>query len=282
MPKEQYQAQSSNTHSQVSHEHSLSAEPVVSIGGMEVTNSLLSSWIVVFLLIVFSLVIKLKLSRIPKGIQNVFEIIIEKSLKIFDSVTESREKSLKFFPFIFAFFAYILLNNWLGMLPGVGSIGGVVQEGGEKIFVPLFRAGTADLNTTLSLSIIGVVASHIFGVLAVGAWRHLNKFINIQALLEIPKKIKKEPTVIIINPIQVFVGLIEIVSELSKVISLSFRLFGNIFAGEVLLASMSAILAFGLPLPFLLLELFVGVIQALIFAILVLSYLAIHTSAEEY
>ncbi len=281
MPKEQYQAQSSNTHSQVSHEHSLSAEPVVSIGGMEVTNSLLSSWIVVFLLIVFSLVIKLKLSRIPKGIQNVFEIIIEKSLEMFDSVTGSREKSLKFFPFIFAFFAYILLNNWLGMLPGVGSIGGVAQEGGEKVFVPLFRGGTADLNTTLSLAIIGVVASHIFGVLAVGAWRHLNKFINIQALLDIPKKIKKEPTIIIINPIQVFVGLIEIVSELSKVISLSFRLFGNIFAGEILLASMSAILAFGLPLPFLLLELFVGVIQALIFAILVLSYLAIHTSVEE-
>ncbi len=282
MPKEQYQAQSSNTHSQVSHEHSLSAEPVVSIGGMEVTNSLLSSWIVVFLLIVFSLVIKLKLSRIPKGIQNVFEIIIEKSLEMFDSVTGSREKSLKFFPFIFAFFAYILLNNWLGMLPGVGSIGGVAQEGGEKVFVPLFRGGTADLNTTLSLAIIGVVASHIFGVLAVGAWRHLNKFINIQALLDIPKKIKKEPTIIIINPIQVFVGLIEIVSELSKVISLSFRLFGNIFAGEILLASMSAILAFGLPLPFLLLELFVGVIQALIFAVLVLSYLAIHTSVEEY
>ncbi len=168
------------------------------------------------------------------------------------------------------------------MLPGVGSIGGVAQEGGEKVFVPLFRGGTADLNTTLSLAIIGVVASHIFGVLAVGAWRHLNKFINIQALLDIPKKIKKEPTIIIINPIQVFVGLIEIVSELSKVISLSFRLFGNIFAGEILLASMSAILAFGLPLPFLLLELFVGVIQALIFAVLVLSYLAIHTSVEEY
>ncbi len=282
MPGGQYHAQSSNTHSQVSHEHSLYAEPVVSIGGMEITNSLFSSWIVVFLLIVFSLAIKLKLSRIPKGIQNVFEIIIEKSLEIFDSVTGSREKSLKFFPFIFAFFAYILLNNWLSMLPGVGSIGGVAQEGGEKVFVPLFRGGTADLNTTLSLSIIGVVSSHIFGTLAVGAWRHLNKFINIQALLDIPKKIKKEPTVIIINPIQVFIGLIEIVSELSKVISLSFRLFGNIFAGEVLLASMSAILAFGLPLPFLLLELFVGVIQALIFAVLVLSYLSIHTSAEEY
>jgi F-type H+-transporting ATPase subunit a len=126
------------------------------------------------------------------------------------------------------------------------------------------------------------VGSHIFGVLDIGAWKHLNKFINIQALLDIPGKIRKDPTILIINPIQVFIGLVEIVSELSKIASLSFRLFGNIFAGEVLLASMSAILAFGLPLPFLLLELFVGVIQALIFAVLVLSYLAMHTSAEEH
>lgn len=276
------QPHTQNTHSEISHEHSLAAEPVVSIGGLEVTNSLLSSWIVVFLLIIFSLVIRLKLSRVPRGIQNVFEMIIEKLLKTFDAVTGSREKSLKFFPFIFAFFVYILLNNWLGILPGVGSIGGVAQEGGEKVFVPLFRGGTADLNTTLSLAIIGVVGSHIFGVLAVGAWKHLNKFINIQALLDIPKKIRKDPTILIINPIQVFIGLVEIISELSKIASLSFRLFGNIFAGEVLLASMSAILAFGLPLPFLLLEIFVGMIQAFIFAVLVLSYLAMHTSAEEH
>ncbi|MFO7806924.1 MAG: F0F1 ATP synthase subunit A [Candidatus Moraniibacteriota bacterium] len=276
------QSQSNGTHSEISHEHSLAAEPVVSIGGFEVTNSLLSSWIVVFLLVVFSLIIKLKLSRIPTGIQNAFEMFIEKLLEIFDAVTGSRETSVKFFPFIFAFFIYILLNNWLGILPGVGSIGGVVQEGGEKVFVPLFRGGTADLNTTLSLAIIGVVGSHIFGVLAIGAWKHLNKFINIQALLDIPKKIRKDPTILIVNPIQVFIGLVEIISELSKIASLSFRLFGNIFAGEVLLASMSAMLAFGLPLPFLVLEIFVGVIQALIFAVLVLSYLAMHTSAEEH
>jgi F-type H+-transporting ATPase subunit a len=274
--------QSNETHSEISHEHSLAAEPVVSIAGLEVTNSLLSSWIVVFLLIIFSLAIKFKLSLIPGKLQNLFEIIIEKLLEIFDAVTGARERSLKFFPFIFAFFVYILLNNWLGILPGVGSIGGVAEHGGEKVFVPLFRGGTADLNTTLSLAIIGVVGSHIFGVLAIGAWKHLNKFINIQALLDIPGKIRKDPTILIINPIQVFIGLVEIVSELSKIASLSFRLFGNIFAGEVLLASMSAILAFGLPLPFLLLELFVGVIQALIFAVLVLSYLAMHTSAEEH
>ena len=122
------------------------------------------------------------------------------------------------------------------MLPGVGSIGQVVAENGEKVFVPYFRGGTADLNTTLALAIFGVVASHIFGVMALGGWHYLNKFINIKALLEIPKKFFKDPTILIVNPIKVFVGVIEIVGEAAKVASLSLRLFGNIFAGEVLLA----------------------------------------------
>jgi F-type H+-transporting ATPase subunit a len=132
------------------------------------------------------------------------------------------------------------------------------------------------------LATIGVVVSHIVGIIAVGGWHYLNKFINLKALIEIPKKVLKDPTVLIVNPIKVFVGLIEIISELAKVASLSFRLFGNVFAGEVLLASMSAILAFGLPLPFIFLEVLVGLIQALIFAMLILTYLTINTTKEEH
>ncbi len=92
----------------------------------------------------------------------------------------------------------------------------------------------------------------------------------------------KEPTIILINPIKAFVGLVEIIGEFAKVASLSFRLFGNIFAGEVLLASMAAILAFAVPIPFMFLEIIVGLIQALIFAILVLIYVSISTTAEEH
>ncbi|MFA5894141.1 MAG: FoF1 ATP synthase subunit a, partial [Candidatus Margulisiibacteriota bacterium] len=196
--------------------------------------------------------------------------------------TGSRARSVKFFPLVFSFFIFILLSNWMGLLPGVGSIGQVVTEGHEKIFVPFLRGGTADLNTTLALAIIGVVASHAFGVAALGAWNYLNKFINIKAFLEIPKKIRKDPAVLLVNPIKAFVGLIEIVGELAKVASLSFRLFGNIFAGEVLLASMSAILAFGLPIPFMFLEVIVGMIQALIFSMLILAYLTMSTSEEAH
>ena len=270
------------THTEIHHEHTLFAEPIFDIGNFSVTNSLLNSWLALVLIIIFSLLLKSKIKLIPKGIQNAFEMIVEAFLGIFDSVTGSREKSLKFFPFVFSFFILILINNWLGLLPGIGSIGKVVHEHGASVFVPFFRGGTADLNTTLALATIGVVASHIFGVIAVGAWHHLNKFLNFKAILEIPKKFIKDPTIIIVNPIKVLVGLIEIVGELAKIASLSFRLFGNIFAGEVLLASMSAILAFGLPIPFMFLEVIVGLIQALIFAMLVLVYLSMHTTAEEH
>lgn len=175
-----------------------------------------------------------------------------------------------------------MVNNWLGLLPGVGSIGQIVLHDGHKTFIPYLRGGTADLNTTLALASIAVVASHIFGVMAVGAWTYVNKFINIKAFLEIPKKVMKDPTVLLINPVKAFVGLIEIIGEGAKVVSLSFRLFGNIFAGEVLLATMAGIMAFAVPIPFMFLEVIVGLIQALIFAILVLIYISISTTAEEH
>lgn len=269
-------------HTEIIYEHTLFAEPIFNIGDFTVTNSLFNSWAVVLIIIIFSLFLKPRLKLIPRGLQSALEMLIEGFLDIFDSVTGSREKSLKFFPFVFTFFVFILLSNWLGILPIVGSIGNIVSEHGQNIFVPYFRSGTADLNTTLALAIIGVVASHIIGVLAIGAWNHFNKFINIKTLLEIPGKVRKNPSVLFINPINVFVGLLEIVSEIAKVISLSFRLFGNVFAGEVLLASMAAIFAFGLPIPFLFLEVMVGLIQALIFAMLILVYLTMSTTAAEH
>lgn len=267
---------------EIIHENTLFAEPIFHIGNLSITNSLLNSWIVVAILVIFSLYFKTKIKQIPTGIQNAFETVIDMFLGVFDSITGSRERSLKFFPLVFSFFLFILLSNWMGLLPGIGSVGQVVSEHGEKIFIPYFRGGTADLNTTLALAIIGVVISHIFGVMAIGVWNYFNKFINIKAFLDIPKKIAQDPTIIIVNPIKAFVGVIEIIGEVAKIASLSFRLFGNIFAGEVLLASMSAILAFGLPIPFMFLEVIVGLIQALIFSMLILAYLTMNTSAEEH
>lgn len=277
---EQPNTQAVSAQAEIITENTLFAEPVFNFHGFSVTNSLLNTWLVVLAVIIFSLFLKTKIKLVPKGFQNAVEAVMETLLDVSDSVTGSREKTLKYFPLVLSFFVFILLNNWLGLLPGVGSIGQIVSEHGEKLFIPFFRGGMADLNTTLALAIVGVVASHIFSVVVLGSWKYLNKFINLKALLEIPKKVLKEPTILVVNPVKVFVGLIEIVGEFAKVASLSFRLFGNIFAGEVLLAAMSAILAFGLPIPFMFLEIIIGLVQAFIFAVLILAYLTMNTAEE--
>jgi F-type H+-transporting ATPase subunit a len=264
------------------HKHTLFAEPVFIFKNFTITNSLLTSFIVVLLVFAFVAVLKFKIKQIPKGIQNMFEIIIDGALNLADSVTGDRQTSIRFFPIVFALFIFILLNNWLGLLPGVGSIGYYSLEEGHQVFVPFFRGGTADLNTTLALALFSVIGANLAGVIMVGFWRHFNKFINIKAFLEIPKKILKEPTILLVNPIKAFVGLVEIIGEFAKVASLSFRLFGNIFAGEVLLASMAALFAFLVPIPFLFLEIIVGLVQALIFAVLTLVYMTIATAKEEH
>ena len=211
------------------------------------------------------------------------EVILEETFKLADSVTNSREKTLKFMALVLPLFFFILLNNWLGLLPGVGSIGFLESGGGEKVFVPIFRGGTADLNTTLALALVSVVFTHISGVVAVNFWQHINKFFGINLILEIPRKVFKEKdfTAILINPVKFFVGLVEVVGEFAKVASLSFRLFGNIFAGEVLLGAMAVIFAYVIPIPFIFLEIIVGLIQALIFAMLILVFLTIMTTGHE-
>jgi F-type H+-transporting ATPase subunit a len=280
----------SNT--EVSHESTLFAEPIAHLGNFTITNSLLMSWITVVILVVFFLAVGKsakggsasggKVKSVPRGVHNFFEIILEQALELSDSVTGNRKKTERFLPIILALFLFITINNWLGLLPGVGTIGFIENNGTHSVFVPLFRGATADINMTLALALFAVIMSHIFGVITLGVWKHFNKFINVESFLEIPKKIIKEPTILMINPIKAFVGIIEIVGEIAKVASLSLRLFGNIFAGEVLLASMMLLFAFFLPLPFMFLELIVGLVQALVFSILTLAFMSIAVTAEEH
>ncbi len=277
-------SQQSNT--EISHESTLFAEPILHVGNFTVTNSLIMSWITVAILVTFFIGVgkKTKANKTgkPTGIQNFFEIILEQALNMADSVTGERKKTLKLFPIVFALFLFILVSNWMGLFPGVGTIGFVENGEHGRVFVPLLRGATADLNTTLAIGLFAVVMSHIVGVIAVGAWNHFNKFVNFKAILEIPKKVKQDPMILMINPIKIFVGLIEVIGEIAKVASLSLRLFGNVFAGEVLIASMMALSAFILPLPFMFLELIVGIVQALVFAILTLAFMSIATMAEEH
>lgn len=265
---------------EISHESTLFAEPIFHIGDFTVTNALFTSWIVVFLLIIFAVVIKTKLKKIPRGIQNLFEIIIEGAESLCDQITNSRAVTNKAFPIVFTIFIIVLANNWIGIFPFGGF--GLIEMGEHgRVFIPLIRSGTADINGTLPLAIMSVIGANIFGILSIGVWKTINKYVNLKALGSMFTKVRKDPTILMTAPIVFAVGLLELVGEFAKVASLSFRLFGNVFAGEVLLASMGAIIAYILPTPFLLLEVLVGVIQAFIFAILTLVYYTISSTDHE-
>jgi F-type H+-transporting ATPase subunit a len=265
---------------EVSHEITLFAEPIFHTENFVITNALFTSWIVVGIIIILSLVLRFKLREVPSKMQNIFEIVLEGALDLCDQVTNSRILSLKIFPVAISVFFFVLLNNWLGIMPFGGL--GIIEEGEHGLaFIPFLRGGTADINTTIALAAMAVIGANIFGVLSVGVWKTLNKYVNLVALGGIFTKIRKDPTVIIVAPITFFVGLIEIIGEFAKVASLSFRLFGNVFAGEVLLASMAALIAYVVPVPFLFLEILVGVIQALIFATLLVVYFTISASDHD-
>jgi len=258
----------------------LFAEPIHNFSNFTVTNSLLTSWVAVLIIIVLSLVLRFKLRTVPNKLQNIFEIIVEGALGMCDQVTNDRALSVKIFPFAISVFFFIVINNWLGIMP-LGGFGIVEKSEQGLAFIPFLRGGTADINTTVALAFMAVLGANLFGAFSIGIWKTFNKYVNLKVLGGIFKKIRHEPTIILVAPITFFVGLIEIVGEFAKVASLSFRLFGNVFAGEVLLASMAALVAYAVPIPFLFLELLVGVIQALIFSILLVVYFTIASSDHE-
>lgn len=265
---------------EVAHEVTLFAEPVAHTNYLTITNALLTAWVVVGIIILLSIILRKKLAEVPGKFQTVFEVLVEGALDLFDQVTNDRALSVKIFPVAISAFVFILLNNWLGLLP-LGGFG--LLESGEHglAFIPYLRGGTADINTTVALAIMAVIGANLFGVFSLGIWKTFNKYVNISALGQIFRDFRKNPTIIIVAPITFFVGLIEIVGEFAKVASLSFRLFGNVFAGEVLLASMAAIMAYVVPIPFLFLEIIVGIIQALIFSILLVVYFTISASDHD-
>lgn len=238
---------------------SLRAEELFHIGGFPVTNSLLLSTIVFLLLAGIAAVLRPRLALIPGGAQNIFELFLEQVLGLMDTVLGDRRTSEKYLPLVATIFLFVLFSNWLGLLPGVGSI---VLRGAHET-TPLLRAPSADLNFTLALAIITVVTVNVFGAFAIGFLSHASKFFNFK------------------NPVQFFIGMLELASEGARMVSFSFRLFGNVFAGEVLLTIIGFLLPFVAPLPFLFLEVFVGFIQALIFSMLALVFISIAITPHE-
>lgn len=268
-----------NQTTEIKHESTLYAEPVAHVHGFPITNSLITSWITVLVIVILSIALRLSLKKIPGKLQHFFEMFTDGAMSLADQVTGSRKVTMRVFPIAVSIFFFVIINNWLGILPLGGF--GVIERGADGAsFIPFIRSGTADINTTLMLALVAVIASNLFGIIVIGLWKALNKYVNLKALGSMFTKVRKDPTVLIMAPVMFFVGALELVGEVAKVASLSFRLFGNVFAGEVLLASMSALLAYGLPIPFLFLEVLVGFIQALIFSMLVLVYFTI--AAEDH
>lgn len=294
---------------------SISAETITHLGPIPVTNSMITSVLVSGVLVLLALFINSSLKKTgkPSRFQSMIEMILEGIYNLAVDITGSRKKASKFFPLVMTFFLFILMNNWFGLLPGVGTIGFTEkEESAESVqaptsfmastavvaprneepitqqeketaeakedsahteetvekkeegshaggkFVPYLRAGTADLNTTIALAIISVVATQYFGFQALGAG-YLKKYFNFS------------------SPIMFFVGILELILETAKIMSFAFRLFGNIFAGEVLLAVMLFLAPLVVPMPFYGLEIFVGMIQALVFSMLTLVFFNLAT-----
>ena len=245
----------------------LAPEIIFHIGGFPVTNTYINSTIVLALFVIAGYFLRSRSKEIPDKLQNFAESILEVMLGYIDQVTKDRKKSLKFLPVVGTLFLFILISNWLGIFPGIGSVGRWLVMHGELELVPIFRPANTDLNTTLAMAVMTIVLTHIFGIVAVGFFRYANKFVK---LGDIWRSLRKGGISIMVAVIEFGVGIIEIFSEIAKMVSLSLRLFGNVFAGEVLLTVIGSLVAFFVPLPFIALEILVGLIQAIVFSMLVL------------
>lgn len=297
---------------------SLGGEPIASWAPWWLTNTTLTILIVDLILLILALATRFSLKIVPGGLQNAMELILEYIFGLAEQVAGRAARS--YFPWVMTIFLLVILSNWTGLIPGVGSIGFEqihtgAEEGarttssvawnpdaqlamsdgalilladdqaeptpdaaptsdseaaGEEAeaahFVPLFRAPSADLNFTFALAISTMVMVQIWGVRALGG-SYFKKFFNASG-----KGAMKG--------ISVFVGILELISEIARILTFGFRLFGNIFAGEVVLATMAFLAAFVLPLPFYVLEAFVGFVQAFVFCMLALVFFSMATQGH--
>lgn len=237
----------------------IAAEKIFSVAAFNVTNTYIHSLAAAFVIILFSFFVFRRASLVPAAAQGAFEYILDGALSLMLGVMGSKEKAERYAPVVLSIFFLVLVSNWLGILPGVGSVGFYKITEGHKLLVPLFRSAGSDLNFTLALGAMAVILVNVFGAAAIGISAHLKNFFSFK------------------GPIDFFVGILELLSEGAKVVSFSFRLFGNIMAGEVLLVIISFLIPYGAPIPFLGLEIFVGFIQALVFAMLTMVFIAIAT-----
>lgn len=230
---------------------SLSAEKIGNLWGIPITNTLLMSLVVFIILAGLAFFVRKNLALIPGRFQTLIETLFVGILDYMTETLEDAKLARKIFPLILTIFLFIFTANLIEFTPGIGSIG-FFHTNGE--FTPLLRSMNTDLNTTLALTVIAFVVIEVAGVATLGFLRYGKKFVNVSSVLGF------------------MVGIIELFSEVARLVSYSFRLFGNIFAGEVMILVVQHFVPLVLPVPIMLFEVFVGFIQAAIFALLTLFF----------
>lgn len=232
---------------------SIAAETITHIGPVPITNALIDTILVDIVLISSAIYISKHVSLQPGKFQNIIEMLFDGFYGLTKSVTGPQAN--KVFPFIMTFFLFILVSNWSGLMPVITALG--FHHEGE--FIPFIRSASTDLNTTIGLAICSLVATHGMSIQTLGFKSYITRFfpLSLGGLYQ---------------------GILELVSELTKIISFSFRLFGNIFVGEIILGTLSSAFAFLAPIPVIMYEFFVGAIQASIFALLTMAFMAIFTT----
>jgi len=276
---------------------SLAAEPLLENGPYWFTNSLLTTFVVDIILLLLVVFATRNMNLIPSGLQNIVEAILEFIYNLAESIT-GKAASI-YFPWSATIFLFLLICNWSSIIPGVGSIGLIhtVHEGATRTLdyqlamadgklvlaqpaavqaaevaktegVPLFRPPSTDLNMTFALAISTMILVQYYGVKKFGG-SYFNKFL--------PWKASGTGFMKGING---FVSILELISELARILTFAFRLFGNIFAGEVVLATLAFLVTFLVPVPFYGLEVMVGVIQAFVFTMLSLIFFSLATQGH--
>lgn len=226
--------------------------------GVPVTNTMITMWLVMALLISLALGARITMKYLPRGFQNFVEWTLGGLYNFMEEV--GGKESKKHFPIFITFFLTILFSNWLGIAMGL-----IAEESG------FLRAPTSDINTTIALAVIAFIYFEYQGIKAHGLLGYLGHYVNLKALFT------KGP----MGLIDFFVGLLHIVSELVRPTALALRLFGNIFGGEIVLTVAFLLIGPAFPLPFMGLEFIIGLIQAFVFAVLFLTFTALNTEHEE-
>jgi F-type H+-transporting ATPase subunit a len=256
--------------------------PSEGIPGLEIThfftitNTLIASWLTIIILVCLFYFCTRKMKVIPGRLQSFAELIVE-SLLNFIKGSAGEKNARILFPVVATIFLYVIANAYLALLPFFGTIGFHEVSHGEELFIPLFRSANTDVNVPLSIALVAFIFIEFWGIRAIGFTHYIGGFFNFGQLRDgfsnlIKGKIKPAISGIVLGLINIFVGVLEVFSHFIRIISFTFRLFGNMTAGEILLVVVCFLVPFIASTIFIGLELLIGFIQALIFAGLTLVF----------